>query len=110
LPDGSILAYTNGGSLSQTLTGISLLANSTYTLSVDVGRRFDVLAANIRYFYTMAQAFCAPPAPPTDPSPRDHLLTQLLAVLRVPAFPQDFWGLCCLAMGAKSISITSDWM
>ena len=46
LPDGSIVAFTNGGSISQTLTGISLLANSTYTLSVDVGRRFDVVAAN----------------------------------------------------------------
>jgi len=43
LPDGSIVAYTNGfggsASLSQTLTGISLVANSVYTLSVDVGRR-----------------------------------------------------------------------
>ena len=46
LPDGNILAFSNGGSISQTLTGISLLANSTYTLSVDVGRRFDVIAAN----------------------------------------------------------------
>jgi hypothetical protein len=46
LPDGNILAFSNGGDISQTLTGISLLANSTYTLSVDVGRRFDVLAAN----------------------------------------------------------------
>jgi hypothetical protein len=48
LPDGSIVAYTNGGggNLSQTLGGISLLPNSVYTLSVDVGRRFDVIAAN----------------------------------------------------------------
>jgi hypothetical protein len=46
LPDGSIVAYTNGGTLSQTLAGISLLPNSVYTLSVDVGRRFDVTAAN----------------------------------------------------------------
>jgi hypothetical protein len=46
LPDGSIVAFTNGGTLSQTLTGISLLPNSVYTLSVDVGRRFDVTAAN----------------------------------------------------------------
>jgi hypothetical protein len=45
LPDGSIVAYTNGGSISQTLTGISLLPNSIYTLSVDIGRRFDVFAA-----------------------------------------------------------------
>jgi hapalindole biogenesis HpiC1 cyclase-like protein len=41
LPDGSIVAYTNGGALSQTLAGISLLPNSVYTLSVDVGRRLD---------------------------------------------------------------------
>jgi hypothetical protein len=46
LPDGSIVAYTNGGALMQTLTGISLLPNSVYTLSVDVGRRLDVTAAN----------------------------------------------------------------
>jgi hypothetical protein len=49
LPDGSIVAYTNGmngGTLSQTLTGISLLANSVYTLSVDVGRRNDAGGAD----------------------------------------------------------------
>jgi len=46
LPAGSIVAYTNGGSISQVLTGVSLLPNTTYTLSVDVGRRFDVVAAN----------------------------------------------------------------
>jgi len=43
LPDGNIVAFTNGGSISQTLTGISLLPNSTYTLSVDVGHRLDGL-------------------------------------------------------------------
>jgi hypothetical protein len=46
LPNGSIVAFINTGSISQTLTGISLLANSVYTLSVDVGRRNDVVAAN----------------------------------------------------------------
>jgi hypothetical protein len=46
LPDGSIVAYINSGSISQTLAGISLLPDSVYTLSVDVGRRFDVAAAN----------------------------------------------------------------
>jgi hypothetical protein len=50
LPDGNIVAYTNGGSISQTLTGVSLLPNSTYTLSVDVARRFDVTGAT----YTLA--------------------------------------------------------
>jgi hypothetical protein len=36
-----MIAYTNAGSLSQDLTGISLQANSTYTLSVFVGDRLD---------------------------------------------------------------------
>lgn len=59
LPDGSILAFTNGGTISQTLTGISLLANSTYTLSVDVGRRFDVVAANYSIsLYDGSTALC----------------------------------------------------
>jgi hypothetical protein len=46
LPDGNILAYTNGGSISQTLTGISLEPNSIYTLSVDIGHRLDGDVAN----------------------------------------------------------------
>lgn len=40
LPDGNVVAYSNGGSISQTL-GVSLLPNSTYTLSVFVGDRLD---------------------------------------------------------------------
>ena len=40
LPDGNIVAYTNGGSISQTL-GVSLDPNSMYTLSVFVGDRLD---------------------------------------------------------------------
>jgi hypothetical protein len=46
LPNGSIVAFTNGGALAQTLAGISLLPNSVYTLSVDVGRRLDRGAVN----------------------------------------------------------------
>jgi hypothetical protein len=46
LPNGSILAFTNGGSISQTLFGISLQPDSTYTLSVDVGHRLDGDIAN----------------------------------------------------------------
>jgi hypothetical protein len=38
---GNIVAYTNGGTISQTLTGVSVLANTTYTLSVFVGNRLD---------------------------------------------------------------------
>ena len=40
VPDGSIVAYSNGGTISQTL-GASLTPNTIYTLSVDVGRRLD---------------------------------------------------------------------
>lgn len=41
LPDGDIVAFSNGGVISQTLTGASLLPNSTYVLSVFVGNRTD---------------------------------------------------------------------
>jgi hypothetical protein len=40
LPDGNFIAYSNGGTISQTL-GISVQADATYTLSVDIGRRLD---------------------------------------------------------------------
>ncbi len=42
LPDGNIVAYINSGSISQTL-GVSVLPDATYTLSVDVGRRNDII-------------------------------------------------------------------
>ena len=63
LPDGSIVAFINTGSISQTLTGISLLANSVYTLSVDVGRRNDV--AGVNYSLNLldgSNVFCSTPA------------------------------------------------
>src|ERR1700676_551290 len=41
LPDGNIITYTNGGTISQTLTGISVLANTSYSLSVFIGYRLD---------------------------------------------------------------------
>jgi hypothetical protein len=46
IPDGSIVAYTNGGSISQTLTGNSVLADTFYTLSVFVGNRMDGFTGN----------------------------------------------------------------
>jgi hypothetical protein len=49
LPDGSIVAYSNGGSISQTLT-TGLAANTTYVLSVFVGHRLDDFTAD----YTLA--------------------------------------------------------
>lgn len=40
LPDGSTLAWSNGGTLSQDL-GVPAAANATYTLTVHVGRRIE---------------------------------------------------------------------
>jgi len=44
-PDGTVVAYSNGGTISQSL-GVFVLANSVYTLSVDVGHRLDGLATS----------------------------------------------------------------
>jgi hypothetical protein len=41
IPDGSTVAFSNGSTISQTLTGTSLQASSTYVLSVFVGDRTD---------------------------------------------------------------------
>jgi hypothetical protein len=42
IPDGSLIAFTNAqSSLTQTLTGTSVLSNSLYTFSAYVGHRMD---------------------------------------------------------------------
>jgi PEP-CTERM motif len=47
VPDGSLIAYANaGGSISQTLSGTSLVDNSVYTLSLFVGNRGGSLGGN----------------------------------------------------------------
>jgi hypothetical protein len=58
LPNGSIVAFTNGGTLSQTLAGISLLPNSVYTLSVDVGLRSEFVANYSLNLLNGADVFC----------------------------------------------------
>ncbi len=40
-PEGSQVAYSNGGTISQTVSA-NLAANTTYTLSLDVGSRNDI--------------------------------------------------------------------
>ena len=42
MPDGLTVAYSNGGSISQTVSATSI-AGQTYTLQVDVGQRNDGL-------------------------------------------------------------------
>jgi len=46
LPSGTIVGFTDGGTISQTLTGNSVLANTFYTLSVLVGDRMDGFSGN----------------------------------------------------------------
>jgi len=47
IPDGSLIGFANAqSSLTQTLTGNSVLANSLYTFSVYVGERTDALYGN----------------------------------------------------------------
>jgi len=43
--DGSKVAFSSGGSISQIL-GVGLTPNSSYTLSVGIGNRLDLLVAN----------------------------------------------------------------
>lgn len=55
LPDGSIVAYSNGGTISQTLTS-SIIPDTTYVLTVDVGHRLDASTSPTGYLtnYTIA--------------------------------------------------------
>jgi len=50
VPDGSLVAYSNGGTISQTLSD-SLLANNLYTLTVAVGNRADTAIYNLATTY-----------------------------------------------------------
>jgi hypothetical protein len=64
IPVGSVVAFINSGAISQTLTGVSVLPNSTYTLSVDVGRRVDVVGVNYSlnlYNGSISNVFCSTP-------------------------------------------------
>jgi hypothetical protein len=64
LPSGNIVAFINGGGITQTL-GVSVLPDATYTLSVDVGRRVDFSGVNYSlnlYDGTVSNVFCSTPA------------------------------------------------
>jgi hypothetical protein len=50
VPDGSIVAFSNGGAISQTLSA-SLLASTLYTLSVAVGNRADAVTGGFATSY-----------------------------------------------------------
>lgn len=48
-PGNGLMAFSNGGTISQTLTGIGLNPDSTYTLSVYVGDRLDGETSNYSF-------------------------------------------------------------
>ena len=48
IPDGTTVAFSSGGSISQVL-GVSLLPDTTYSLSVDVGNRLDGFGSGTAY-------------------------------------------------------------
>jgi PEP-CTERM motif len=50
VPDGSLVAFSNGGTISQTLSD-SLLANTLYTLTVAVGNRLDTVTGGFATTY-----------------------------------------------------------
>jgi hypothetical protein len=50
VPDGTLVAFSNGGTISQTLSA-SLAANTLYTLTVAVGNRLDAVVNNLATTY-----------------------------------------------------------
>lgn len=49
VPDGTLMAYSNGSTISQTLSGVTLNPDSTYTLSVYIGDRLDNVPSNYSF-------------------------------------------------------------
>jgi hypothetical protein len=64
LPSGNTVAFINNEGIWQTL-GVSVLPNTTYTLSVDVGRRVGFAGVNYSlnlYDGSISNVFCSTPA------------------------------------------------
>jgi hypothetical protein len=102
LPDGNIVAFSNGGSISQTLTGISLLANSTYILSVDVGRRFDVVAANYSLsLYDGSTVLCTTGSTSNGTIAAGSFIDQTLTCTTGTSVPSGFLGIVLTGDGRQ---------
>jgi hypothetical protein len=104
LPDGNIVAYTNGGSISQTLTGISLLPNSTYTLSVDVGRRFDVSTTAASYSISLdngSSVFCTTGNTPSGSIFAGSFVDVVLTCTTGATVPTGFLGIDLTGVGRQ---------
>jgi hypothetical protein len=99
LPDGSIVAYTNGVTGGATLTqilGVSLLPNSVYTLSVDVGRRLDVTGATYALSLvngSISNVFCTTGATSNDSIPAGTFEDINLTCTTGASVPGGFLGI-----------------
>ena len=104
LPDGNIVAFTNGGSISQTLTGISLLPNSIYTLSVDVGRRFDVAVGAASYSISLddgSNVFCTTGTTSNGSIAAGTFLDVVLTCATGATVPSGFLGINLTGFGRQ---------
>lgn len=103
LPDSNILAYTNGGSISQTLTNISLQPNSIYTLSVDVGRRTDVgqLAASYSISLDAGSGFSCTTGGPIGNAGSGAFFDQILTCTTGANVPSDFLEIVLTGSGRQ---------
>jgi hypothetical protein len=103
LPDGNILAYTNGGSISQTLTNISLAPNSIYTLSVDVGRRKDVgpLAASYSISLEAGSSFSCTTGGPIENAGSGAFFDQILTCTTGATVPLDLLQIVLTGSGRQ---------
>ena len=103
LPDGNILAYTNAGSISQTLTGIPLLPNSIYTLSVDVGRRKDVGPLDASYSISLdaGSSFSCTTGGPIGNAGSGAFFDQILTCTTGATVPSDFLEIVLTGSGRQ---------
>jgi hypothetical protein len=103
LPDSNILAYTNGGSISQTLTGVTLLPNSIYTLSVDVGRRKDVgeLVASYSISLAAGSGFSCTTGGPIGNAGSGAFFDQILTCTTGATVPSDFLEIVLTGSGRQ---------
>ena len=90
LPDGSILGYINGGSISQTLTGISLQPNSIYTLSVDVGHRLDGDVTSFSVSLDAGSGFSCTTSGSNSSAPLGGFIDLILTCPTGGSVPSDF--------------------
>lgn len=101
LPNGSIVAFTNGGSISQTLFGISLQPDSTYTLSVDVGHRLDGDVANYSISLDAGSSVLCTTGGSNGSASPGTFIDAILTCTTGPSVPSGFLGIVLAGSGVQ---------